>query len=110
MVKHAVLPLEGAQVQSLVWELRSCMLCGTDKKKFDLIKKKRETQASGPVPWIPPRDPALCSHANVFVKITKVKYFNFSWLRPLSPSLQLALCHTYLSVGGHWWVGGLLGM
>ena len=71
MVKHSVLPLQGAQVQSLVWELRSCMLCGADKKKTDFIFKKRErekeTQASGPVPGVPPRDPALCSHAYVFV-------------------------------------------
>ena len=48
MVKHAVLLLEGAQVKSLVWELRSCMLCGTDKKKIDLIKKRERPKLQDP--------------------------------------------------------------
>ena len=35
----SMLPLKGAQVQSLVQELRSCMLCGMAKK----LKKKQQT-------------------------------------------------------------------
>lgn len=31
MVGDITLPLQGAEVQSLVWELRSCMLCGMAK-------------------------------------------------------------------------------
>ena len=65
----------------------------------------KETQASGPLPG----DPALCSHAYAVVKLTKVKYFNLNWLRPLSPSLQHALCHTSLPIGGQWCGRGLVG-
>ena len=39
--KDSVLPMHGAWVQSLVRELRSCMLHGVAKKK----KKKKKTQS-----------------------------------------------------------------
>lgn len=65
----------------------------------------KETQASGPLPG----DLALCSHAYAFVKLTKVNYFNLNWLRPLSPSLQHAHCHTSLPIGGQWCGRGLVG-
>ena len=38
----STLPLQGAQVQSLVWQLRSHVPCGTEKKKSKRFKWKNE--------------------------------------------------------------------
>ena len=41
-VHDSTLPLQGAQVQSLIWELGSHMPCGTEKKKSERFKWKNE--------------------------------------------------------------------